>query len=258
MRLCSGPQYNKGHIAYGERVYMKLGRMTLLGCALLAAGLLATACGDDDDAKQAEDMRLLLQSMALSLADLPQGLQPVSASVSTNQDVADASVDKEGTLSKLEARGRQLGYDVQFELAQDAPATLAVKGMQSTTSLYKTAAGAGEALAEGVAGARNTDWPAVYSDESSVQVAESQLPAGADEGTWFRISGTDGKGNMIIDDQMAFRVDTVRGFLRVLTAFAASTDRTSQRDQVEGWAIVMVNRIRDRLQHGAPTASPAP
>ncbi len=238
---------------------MKPGRMTLLCGALVAAWLLlATACGGGDDSATTDDTRSLLQGMALTAADLPQGLEQASVSVSTNQAVADVSVDKEGTLAKLESRGRVLGYDVQFEPSQDAPSTLAVQGAQSTASLYKAAAGAAEALAEGVAAARATDWQQIYSDEINVQAEEPALPSGADEGTWFRISGSDGKGNMIIDDQVAFRVDTVRGFLRVLTAFAGSTDRTSYHDEVAGWVALMANRIRDILLHGAPTASPAP
>jgi hypothetical protein len=187
--------------------------------------------------------------MVLAPADLPQGLQQASASVSTNQDVADASLDPEATLAKLEARGRQLGYDVQFGPAQDAPGTLVVQGMQNTASLYKTAAGAGEALAEGVGGARATDWKTIYSDQSDVKVDELPLPTGTDEGAWFRISGADADGNLIIDDQVAFRVNNVRGFVRVLTAFPESQDRNGYRDEVASWVAVMANRIQDSLQH---------
>ncbi|MDO8614951.1 MAG: hypothetical protein Q7T33_04345 [Dehalococcoidia bacterium] len=220
--------------------------------------MLAAACGGGDDATPSDDTRALLQAVALTTADLPPGLQLASVSVSTNQDVADASVDSEGTLAKLESRGRVLGYDWQFEPAPDAPSSLVVRGLQSTASLYKTAAGAGEALAEGIAGARNTDWKAVNPDESDVQAAELPLPSRADEGTWFRITGTDGKGNMVIDDQVAFRVDNVRGFLRVLTTFVASTDRNGYHDEVAGWVTLVANRIRDRLQHGTPAVSAAP
>ncbi len=226
---------------------MKPGWILAIGGALLAACLLATACRGGEDEGNKDDIQALLQGMVLAPVDLPQGLQLASASVSTNEDVADASLDPEATLTKLEARGRQLGYDVQFEPGQDAPATLAVQGMQNTASLYKTAAGASEALAEGLSGARETDWKAVNPDQSDVNVEEVPLPSAADEGGWFRISGIDASGNLIIDDQVAFRVDTVRGFVRVLTAFPEGQDRNSYRDEVAHWVAAVATRIRDAL-----------
>lgn len=227
---------------------MKASRIRFAGVALLAACLLATACGGGGDDDKKDDIRALLQSMALAPAVLPEGLQQASVSVSTNQDVADASLDPEATLAKLEGYGRRLGYDVQFEPGQDAPSTLAVQGMQNTVSLYKTAAGAGEALAEGLSGARATDWPAVNPDQTGVEMEELPLPSEVDEGGWFRISGTDDSGNLIIDDQIAFRVDTVRGFVRAVTVFPGSEDRDSYRDEVEGWVTTAANRIRDALE----------
>ena len=228
---------------------MKPGRILAAGGVLLAACLLATACGGGKDEGKKDDIPLLLQGMVLTSADLPQGLQQASASFSTNKDVADASLDSEATLAKLEARGRQLGYDVQFEPGADAPAALVVKGMQNTASLYKTVAGASEALAEGVNGARSADRKTIYPDESDVKVDELTLPSGADEGTWFRISGVDASGNLIIDDQVAFRVDAVRSFVRVLTAFAGGQDRNGYRDEVARWVSVVAKRIKDALQH---------
>ena len=228
---------------------MKPGLVLAIGGALLAACLLATACGGGGDEGKQDDIQALLQGMVLTPSDLPQGLQQAFASFSTNKDVADATVDPEATLAKLEARGRQLGYDVQFEPAQDAPGTLVVQGMQNTASLYKTAAGAGEALAEGVSGARATDWKTVYSDQSDVKMDELPLPSGTDEGAWFRISGADADGNLIIDDQVAFRVNNVRGFVRVLTAFAGGQDRNGYRDEVGRWVSVVATRIKDALQH---------
>ncbi len=237
---------------------MKLGRMTLPYGALVAACLLAAACGGGDDGATTDDSRSLLQGMVLTAADLPQGLQQASVSVSTNQDIADVSVDKEGTLANLEARGRRLGYDVQFEPAVDAPASLDVQGVQVTASIYKTADGAQQALQDGLASARQTDWKLVYPDEKEILVDEPTLPPGVDEGGWFRISGLDSKGNLIIDDQMAFRVGNVRSFLRALTAYAMGTDRNSYKAEVSQWGAKLAARIGNVLANGVPSPTSSP
>ena len=58
-------------------------------------------------------------------------------------------------------------------------------------------------------------------------------------------------------NQIAFRVENVRAFLRVVLLFPPGTARDTYTDQVQQWIALEAGRIRDVL-HGTPVASPTP
>jgi hypothetical protein len=242
-----------------------------VAATIMAAGalmvMLAAACGDGG-AEPAptinQEEQALLEQMVLQLGDLPQGLQRVTASFSTNTDVAEAQLNPEEQLEKLQRWGRRLGYDVSFEPTVEAPPDLPVRGLQNTVSLYAAAQGAGDSFAAGIESARNTDWPALYPGLAELEVNElqEQRPDLADEALWVRISGfqeRDGEQQaLVIDDQVALRVGQVRTFLRVVTLFESGASRDAYTDQVESWAALVRDRIRAALQEGETAMSPGP
>jgi hypothetical protein len=227
--------------------------------AVLLSGLLVVACGDDDgggpDPSGNDDAARLLEEMVLTAGQLLPGLEQASTALSTNEDLAAAAVNPEGELGRLKAFGRILGYEVQFVPGQDAPADLRVSGVQESVSLFETASGAAQSLADGLAAARTTDWEAAHSDLKGVNVAELPVPTDAGEGAWFRIAGADNGGNLVIDDQVAFRVENVRVFVRVALLLPPGTPVDAFQDQTEGWVILAAQRIRDALT-GVPGESP--
>ena len=229
--------------------------------AVLLSGLLVVACGGDDDGAGPDptdnddaDARLL-EELALTADQLLPGLEQASTALSTNEDLAEAAVNPEGELGRLKALGRRLGYEVQFAPGQDAPTDLRVSGVQESVSLFEAASGAGQSLADGLAGARSTDWEAMNRDLKGVNVAEFPVPADAGEGGWFRITGSDRGGNVVIDDQVAFRVENVRAFLRAVLFLPPGTPVDAHQDQTEGWVVLAAQRIRDAL-NGVPGESP--
>ena len=110
-------------------------------------------------------------------------------------------------------------------------------------SLYRTPEGASDSFAEGVRTARDTDWPPLYPGVQELEVAEIERPGIGDEAIWFRISGFDDGEALVVDDQVAFRVGSVRSFLRVVTVVDAGTGRDAYLDQVEAWARLVAERI---------------
>ena len=223
-------------------------RTTRLG-GLLAVGMLALivwACGGGSAEDDAE-VQALLSQMTLTEEDMPVGLVRVSAFVSTNQDVAEAVIDTEAELVKLERWGRRLGYDVQFEPGPEAPADSEVQGLQNTVSIYRTEDGASDSFADAAGDSRETDWASLYPGVGDLKVEEIERPdLAADEYVWFRISGVqESDDKLIIDDQVAFRKSNVRSFLRVVTLFDPDSPRDSYLDQVETW----VRRVNERIEN---------
>lgn len=235
---------------------MRLG-IIALGIVVLSA-LLAAGCGGGNNSGGGtdDDASKLLTAMPLTVDQLPAGLIQVSTTTTTNNDLAAAAADPQVELARLQSLGRRLGYDVQFVPGQDAKPGLVVQGFENSVSLFKTADGAGQSLADGLAATRQTDWKKAHSELQDVQVDQPALPKEADEGAWFRVSGTGTKNNVVIDNQIAFRVENVRAFLRVVLLFPPGTARGSYDDQVKQWVTLEATKIRDVL-HGTPVGTPA-
>jgi len=187
----------------------------------------------------------LLEAMVLEADDLPDGLVRVSASTSTNADLASAAANPQKQTALLESWGRLLGYDVTFQPGPDAPANLPIRGVNSTASIYKTAGGANQSFADGANTARTQDWAKGYSNLSDVVVREIKQPGLADEVAWIRITGLQGdtKSLILVDDYVLMRRDRVRGFLRVTTLFPASAGQDAYRSEVAAQAARQVQLI---------------
>lgn len=227
---------------------------------LCALAFVASGCGGGDDTNEnPSEFEELLPQVVLAEEDLTTGVQQVSAFFSTNQDVADAVIDTEGELAKLEGWGRVLGYDAQFEPGPEAPVDTEVQGVQSTASVYATTQGAADSFAEAVSDARDTAWEERYPGVADLEVEEVDRSDLADEYVWFRISGLDeNSGKLVIDDQVAFRVSSVRGFLRVVTVFDASEPRDVYQDEVAEWVRLLAARIAGSAITGGVSATATP
>lgn len=236
---------------------MKMRRFWVVALPVLALlSIVAAGCSGGGGQEGEIDLadRALLERMVLTAEDLDNGMQQVSAALSTNKDVAGSLPESEEQLEQLEQWGRKLGYDVEFQPTEASPPDLPVQGMQNTASLYETAGGAADSMAEGVVKARQTDWDALYPGLSEFNVDERSFDLG-DETLWFRISGIEQPGGrLILDDQVVVRVGRVRSFLRVVSVHPPGSDREIYADQVGAWAQVLVQRIQDAL----PGTSPGP
>ena len=107
---------------------------------------------------------------------------------------------------------------------------------------------ASESLQEGVAGVRESDLAASYPDLQDVAVEELDRQIG-DESTWFRITGISDAGDLVIDDQVAFRVGSARSFLRAVSTFDADANagRDAYLEEVAALAEVAASRIERAL-----------
>ncbi len=233
-------------------IWKTLGPLTIAAVLVLSAAACGGGGGGSNDARtdaNNDALVALLQSMALTSSDLPEGLQEAAAITSTNQDMAESAADPDARLQELEAAGRRMGYEYDLAPLPDAPAGMPIKGFENHLSIYTTAEGAGESLNDALGESRTRDWTTLYPDLTAVEMKELSLPDGADEGGWFRVTGLDENGNLVIDDQVAFRVGSVRALLRVVSAFE-STDRNVYADQVSTWGTAMAGRISQMLESG--------
>lgn len=227
-----------------------------MAVALALAIALAAACGDGEGGQQEEDkgidpeLQALLEGMVLRREDLPPGLERAGVSFSTNEDVAQAASDQEAELARLEGWGRQLGIDVSFVPGTDAPPDLPVHGIQNSVTLYTAPDGASQSFRRAVEEARQADWLKRYPDLTEVEMEETNREVG-DESVWFRVTGLDQSGNLVIDDQVAFRVGPVRSFLRVVSLFQVNTQRDAYLDEVASWARLVADRIGQAIADSA-------
>ena len=189
------------------------------------------------------DLESQLERVVLRTEDLPASLQRSSIIFSPNEDLAQSAPDAVAELARLDELGRLLGVEVAF-VPRDPGSELVVKGgIQNSVSLYRAAEGASQSLQEGVAGARQTDWVALYTDLKDVSVDELPREIG-DESVWFRVSGLDQAGKVVVDDQVVFRVGRARAFLRIISSFADAALADQFASEVETCAEIVVGRAR--------------
>ena len=224
----------------------------------LAAGLLAAGCGDDGGAGSPtatptpDPDRQLLEQLVLAKEDVPDGLQRVDKSFSTNQDIADASANPEAEMAQLERWGRRLGLGVTYVPLPDPPAGLTIQLVDSSTSLYRSPEGAGASFADAAQSAREQDWAAASPELKELKVKEIKQPELADEILWLRISGFpgEGKSTLRVDDYVLIRQDLSRGFIRVVWQFAAKDGRDAFQEQAADLIRRQVDRVSAALAGG--------
>jgi hypothetical protein len=228
----------------------------LLGAGLLAVAILA-ACGGDGDGGEGEDaleqaLRQALRRMVLQTEDLPQEFVQTDELFTTNRNQASLSADPEARMGELYRWGRMLGYEVTYQPTGAASEESSVKGINVSSSLYRTEGGAVEAFAvDAVKGAEERDWTADYAGLGDFQQEKVDAGGLADEIVWLRVSGfqpvDSGPDPLITDDFIFFRVGRERGFLRVQTSSAEDENRQRMRPTVEQWLRALVRNVEEVL-----------
>jgi hypothetical protein len=185
--------------------------------------------------------------MVLTLDDVPAGMQQAAGSFTTNEEAAQGSADPEKAQAKFDAWGRKLGYRVTFLPSPGGSVDLRI-GIESEANLYESAEGSGFSFSDDVARARATDVAGV-SLLLDVQVTEVDAPDVGAERYWLRVSGfsPDNPDVLEISDQVVFRVEGIKGYLRVDGVFEGETDRDRYRNEVLQWARLMAERARAAL-----------
>jgi len=182
--------------------------------------------------------------MVLQAEDVPTGFVVIDDEFSTNQAVADDTIDPEAELAKLEQRGRILGYDVTYEPGGPSDGEAIIFSLNSTASLYQAPEGASASFAEAANQARTTDWTLFFGGAVNIVVEEQPAPAVADEILWLRVSGQAEAGEQTFaHDVVLLRTGAARGSLQV-----GSFGTPEGKQFVEGM-------IRAQAEHMATAAS---
>lgn len=209
-------------------------------------------CGGGGSAEISEsEAREALPRMVLQEAQLPPGLVRAGEDFTTNEQLAASELGGVPEAAKIEEWGRVLGYETDFQAAE-LPSGPLITGINTAVSAYKTPEGASASFEDTAQRARDADWTQFYTDLTDFQQQEVQRDLPTDGTFWLRLSGLrariDGQGNvLVVDDQIAYRVGPVRGFLRVLTSDDGSTDRNLVISQVEALLRTQIQNTRETL-----------
>ena len=218
-----------------------------------ASSVLAAACGGDDSGELSEsEAREALPRMVIQEAQLPEGMERAGENFTTNEQLVSSGVGGNPEAAKVEEWGRVLGYETDFQ-AVEVPSGPLITGIATAASAYKTPEGATASFEDTVQRARDADWTQFYTDLTDFQEQEIQRDLPADGSFWLRLSGlratVDGEGHvLVVDDQIAYRVGPVRGFLRVLTSEDGGTDRNLEISQVEALLRTQIQNTRETLE----------
>jgi len=235
---------------------MKLFPALLLTMILIP---LATACGGDDDddngsTNTGDPFHQVLATMVLQIDDVPQGMQSLGGSFSTNADAA-SGLGSGPTEAQLDAWGRILGHKNDFQATEPATES-AITAISTSVSIYKTAKGTSDSLTDRVTSARAVDWATSHSDLTEFEQEEIERDLGVDDMLWLHFTGYKeigaGDRRLISDDQIVFRVDRAWGFVgAVSTAAAGVEDRAFMLQQLEVLARTQAQHMRDGLKSDA-------
>jgi hypothetical protein len=219
---------------------------------MLALIWATVGCGGGGGGEISEqEAREALPRMVLQEAQLPDGLARAGEKFTTNEQLAASEVGGVPEAAKIEEWGRVLGYETDFQAAE-LPSGPLITGINIAASAYKTPEGASASFEDTTQRARDADWAAFYTDLTEFQEQEVQRELPADGTFWLRLSGLrariDGEGQvLVVDDQIAYRVGPVRGFLRVLTSDDAGTDRNLVISQVDALLRTQIQNTREAL-----------
>ena len=228
-----------------------LARRALLALVAVVS-LLALARNGDSDGNgdggplSREEAEALLTLMVLQPDQVPLGLAETERRFTDNQTISSADPDPDAQLAKLEEQGRILSHGVFYAPATEAP----INGLQSTVTLFETAAGAGESFAEAADEARTTDWAALLSFENQ-ETEEIERTDLADQVVWIRNTGLEPQAPgddplFVASDDIVMRHDRTRAFLRVLS-MPDSDDPASNLDQIAELARLVIANIEAAL-----------
>lgn len=171
-----------------------------------------------------EELREVLDDMVLLFADVPDGLQPLGGSYSTNADAA-AGLGAGPSEQQLDEWGRILGYRIDFQRTSPSESA-SVTAISTSISVYEDADGAQLSFDDRVALAESADWQQSHTEleEFEQKVLSPDLPV--DGLFWIRLSGYQQTGvntrAFVTDDQIIFRIGQAWAFIG-----AVSTGRPS-------------------------------
>ena len=235
---------------------MKLFPALLLTMILIP---LAAACGGDDDdgngsTNTGDPFHQVLATMVLQIDDVPQGMQSLGGSFSTNADAA-SGLGSGPTEAQLDAWGRILGHKNDFQATEPATES-AITAISTSVSIYETAQGTSDSFTDRVTSARAVDWATSHSDLTEFEQEEIERDLGVDDMLWLHFTGYKeigaGDRRLISDDQIVFLVDRAWGFVgAVSTAAAGVEDRAFMLQQLEVLARTQAQHMRDGLKSDA-------
>jgi hypothetical protein len=224
-----------------------------LSSIVLAFALLAAACGSGDDGgtdrspsvtATADPLQSALESMVLVEAELPAGMQRVSATFNTNEEAAEGAADPEAEIRKFDTWGRRLGYTASYIAVGDAEGQT-VLGVTSEVNAFADAQGASLAYDDLQGRAAAADWANSFPQLDTIEVTYPDAAGFGDEAYWIRVTGftIEEPRTLFVVDQLIFRAGEVRAFLRSDTQFPPDASRDIHQDQFGQWATLMTDRI---------------
>ena len=224
--------------------------LLLTTCAVLLS--LAVSCKGGDGNKDV-DLRQGLQAMVLQQIDIPEGMQSLGPSFSTNAEAA-GGLGGGPTEAQLNAWGRLLGHKNDFQSTEPVSTSFLV-GISTAVSLYETDQGASDSFADRVASARQVDWQQSHSDLTEFQQEELARDLAVDDLYWIHLSGYQQTGpavkRLVTDDQIVFRVGRAWGFLGVVSeATASEDDRSFMLAQIDALLLTQIEHTKDGLDSG--------
>jgi hypothetical protein len=166
------------------------------------------------------ELRAVLPTMVLQSDDIPDEMQPLGSSFSTNEQ-ASGGLGSGPTKAQLDEWGRILGYSISFQrTAPTAEANLT--GVTTTISVYEAAEGTADSFNDRVALARSADWQASHIDLEEFEQVELSPDLPVDDLFWLHLTGYQpigpGERLLVADDQIVFRVGRTWGFIGAVSS----------------------------------------
>lgn len=177
---------------------------------------------DEGDPAELDDeaLRDVLSRMVLLFEDVPDGLQPLGGSYSTNEDSA-SGLGAGPTKEQLDEWGRILGYRIDFQRTTPADGANTT-AISTSISVYKDADGAALSFDDRVELARAADWQQSHPELQEFEQKERSPDLPVDGLFWIRLSGyqvTDPDTRAFVtDDQIVFRIGQAWGYMNAISA----------------------------------------
>ncbi|MFQ5471929.1 MAG: hypothetical protein ACE5FA_03445 [Dehalococcoidia bacterium] len=166
-----------------------------------------------------EGLQDVLPGLVLQADDLPEGLEPLGGSFSTNAEAA-GGLGTGPTKAQLDEWGRILGYSADYQRATPAD-TANVTAIKTSVSVYATPEGTALSFEDRVALARGADWQLSHADIEEFQQEELSPDLPVDGLFWIHLTGFQPIGPdervLVSDDQIVFLVGQTWGFIGVVS-----------------------------------------
>lgn len=166
-----------------------------------------------------DGLQNVLPDLVLQFEDLPEGLQPLGESFSTNEEAA-SGPGAGPTEEQFDTWGRILGYTANYQRAVPADAAN-VTALDTSISVYATPEGTAESFDDRITLARAADWQSSYAELEEFQQEELSPDLPVDDLFWIHLTGFQLIGPdervLVSDDQIVFLVGQTWGFIRAVS-----------------------------------------